>query len=166
MPFQYPHHTWQSWLDRWKRYVSVKKRPLLEDEDEDEENDLEPMPIPPKPRQPRNQPSVSRSIPRSAPPPLIPPPAKSRPAPEPKLPTHASLASPVASERSHNSTRSLKANPFILKSPGGDVFTNEETELLFDAYDDIMDLSDDQVIDAWIAWSMEVYNSLNLCSPS
>ncbi|KAH9208487.1 hypothetical protein DL95DRAFT_449855 [Leptodontidium sp. 2 PMI_412] len=152
---KYPHHTWQSWLDRWKRYVSVKKRPLLEDEDEDEENDLEPMPIPPKPRQPRNQPSVSRSIPRSAPPPLIPPPAKSRPAPEPKLPTHASLASPVASERSHNSTRSLKANPFILKSPGGNVFTNEETELLFDAYDDIMDLSDDQVIDAWIAWSME-----------
>ncbi|KAG4438097.1 hypothetical protein IFR05_006418 [Cadophora sp. M221] len=152
---KYPHHTWQSWLDRWKRYVSGKKRPLLEDKDEDEENDLEPMAVPPKPRQPRNQPSVSRSIPRSAPRPSIPPSARSRPTPQPKLPTQDSLASPVASKRSHNSTKSLKANPFILKSPGGDFFTNEETELLFDAYDAIMDLSDDLVIDAWIAWSME-----------
>ncbi|KAH7346285.1 hypothetical protein BKA65DRAFT_274014 [Rhexocercosporidium sp. MPI-PUGE-AT-0058] len=151
---KYPHHTWQSWLDRWKRYVSAKKRPLPDDENEDADNDLDPIPVPPKPH-PRNQPPIPQSTPRSAPPPSIPPHTRSRPKPQPKLPPQASVASPVASEKSQNSTRSLKANPFILKSLGGDVFTNEESELLFDAYNAIMNLSDDQVIDAWIAWSME-----------
>ncbi|PVH78402.1 hypothetical protein DL98DRAFT_573149 [Cadophora sp. DSE1049] len=151
---KYPHHTWQSWLDRWKRYVSVMKRPTLpeDDEEDEEEDDVEPVPVAPKPEQPRNPPPVSRPVPRPARTSVSPPP-KFRPKSYSKLPNQASVASPVPSVRSENSSTSLKANPFLLKSTGGNIFINEETQLLFDAYDAIMDLSDDQVIDAWIAWS-------------
>lgn len=41
------------------------------------------------------------------------------------------------------------------------MFTVDESELLFEAYDAVMDLSDDQAIDAWIAWSVEAGLSLN-----
>lgn len=32
----------------------------------------------------------------------------------------------------------------------------EETQMLLDQYDAIMELGEDQVIDAWIAWATEV----------
>ncbi|KAH7410667.1 hypothetical protein BKA64DRAFT_359350 [Cadophora sp. MPI-SDFR-AT-0126] len=150
---KYPHHTWQSWLDRWKRYVSTKKRPTLPEDDEDEdEDDVESALVAPKPKQPRKLPSISRRDRRPVRISVSPPP-KSRPKSHKELPNESSIVSPVPSARSQNSSTSLQANPFLLKSTGGNVFTNEETQLLFDAYDAVIDLSDDQVIDAWIAWS-------------
>jgi hypothetical protein len=46
--------------------------------------------------------------------------------------------------------------PFVGKSKGGNHFTKSEKELLMDAYDDIMDLDDDKIIDAWSAWAVTV----------
>ncbi|KAL2069429.1 hypothetical protein VTL71DRAFT_14108 [Oculimacula yallundae] len=156
---KYPHHTPQSWMDRWKRYVSLRKRPdENEDEDETEEDKPESVPAPLKRRQPRYAPSGPPPPIQSTPAPSIPPPPKIPPIQRPKPPTQASVASPVASEKSHNSTKSLKAGPFVLKSVGGDVFTNAESKLLLDAYDEIMNISPDQIIDAWMAWSMEHSN--------
>ncbi|XMA17404.1 hypothetical protein WAI453_010195 [Rhynchosporium graminicola] len=156
---RYPHHTWQSWMDRWKKYLSSSSRPSLpEDDDEEEEAEEEvpepePRPVPAKRRQPRFGSTVS-----SAPSISGHRPSKPRQISQPKLPKKPRAVSPVVSERSHNSARSLQRNPFVLKSTGGDVFTADETKLLFDAFNDIMDLSDDQIIDAWIAWSSEYPN--------
>jgi hypothetical protein len=43
-----------------------------------------------------------------------------------------------------------------VKPTAGRHFTEEDTELLEDAYDDILNLSDDQFIDAWLAWAENV----------
>jgi len=150
---KYPHHTWQSWADRWKKYVSQRARPTLpEDDDEDEEeeeDDIEPAPVAPT----RRAPTTTRPVPRAAQTTVSPPP-KSRPKSHSERLNQAPVVSPVPSARSQDSPASIRANPFLLKSTGGNVFSNEESQLLFDAYDLIMDLSDDQAIDAWIAWSV------------
>jgi len=46
--------------------------------------------------------------------------------------------------------------PLVEKSKGGNHFTESEKELLMDVYDDIMDLDEDKIIDAWSAWAVTV----------
>jgi hypothetical protein len=48
------------------------------------------------------------------------------------------------------------SRPYVAKSTAGTVFTQEETDLLMEAYDVILDVADDQIIDAWTAWAVEV----------
>lgn len=62
-------------------------------------------------------------------------------------PEHARISSP-------NQGRSIR--PYIEASEGGTEFTNDETELLVDHYESIMNIDEDQMIDAWIAWSVAV----------
>ncbi len=110
--------------------------------------------MPPQPREPRLRRSDPQPTSRPAPPSV----RRTRSAIPSSLPTRNVVASPVNSERSSNSSllRSFEANPHILKSAGGNIFTDEETQLLLDAYDSILDISDDQALDAWIAWSIAV----------
>ena len=54
------------------------------------------------------------------------------------------------------------------KSTGGTNFTEEETHELLNAYDDILNLDEDQIIDAWIAFAAEVSRPsirFHPCSP-
>ena len=122
--FQYPHHTWQSWADRWKKYVSQRARPTLpEDDDEDEEeeeDDIEPAPVAPT----RRAPTTTRPVPRAAQTTVSPPP-KSRPKSHSERLNQAPVVSPVPSARSQDSPASIRANPFLLKSTGGNVFSND-----------------------------------------
>jgi hypothetical protein len=37
-----------------------------------------------------------------------------------------------------------------------DVFTDDETQELMDIYDDIINISEDKVIDAWMSWAEAV----------
>lgn len=110
--------------------------------------------MPPHPRQPQNRRSDPQPTPRPAPLPV----RRTQSAISSSLPARRIVASPTRSERSHDSSlsKSFEANPHILKSAGGNVFTDEETQLLLDTYDSIMDISDDQALDAWIAWSIAV----------
>ena len=139
--------------------MSLTARPTLpeddDEEEEEEEDDIEPAPIAPKPRQPRKAPMISRTVQSHAQISGSLPP-KLRPKSHLERLDHIPVVSPVPSARSEDSSASLNANPFLLKSTGGNVFSDEESRLLFDAYDSIMNLSDDQSIDAWIAWSVAV----------
>jgi hypothetical protein len=54
------------------------------------------------------------------------------------------------------SVSSTPKKPYVSKSEGGTIFTEDEEELLMENYDAIMDLDEDQMIDAWIAWASEV----------
>ncbi|PBP27703.1 hypothetical protein BUE80_DR001304 [Diplocarpon rosae] len=158
---KYPRHTAQSWRDRWLKKLQFCKRPELEEEDdqseEGEEGETNHKSIAsksPSARQsqtgrPANKPSIPRAAPAHTQ-------AHKNPHRTNSMPSHTSTTSPVNSERSHTShvPRAFEANPFILESDGGNVFTDEETDLLFEHYDSIMELNDDQIIDAWIAWSV------------
>jgi hypothetical protein len=43
-----------------------------------------------------------------------------------------------------------------VESAGGNVFTEEETEALLEVYDDILNLREDAIIDAWMNWASAV----------
>jgi hypothetical protein len=57
---------------------------------------------------------------------------------------------------SQQASKAKKGEPFVAKSSRGDYFTKSEEKLLMDAYDDILDLDEDKIIDAWFAWAVEV----------
>lgn len=48
------------------------------------------------------------------------------------------------------------AHEFVAKSKGGNHFSKSERELLINTYDDIMDINDDQIINAWSVWAVKV----------
>ncbi|KAJ5040887.1 uncharacterized protein L3040_005446 [Drepanopeziza brunnea f. sp. 'multigermtubi'] len=166
---KYPRHSWQSWKDHWAKIVSKRPRPEIPEDDEDEEEEVEeeeeeeeerqPLTASPRPMKPQNQRPVQRPAPRPSlrPAPASTAPANARKTNTSRLPAIVAAASPVDSERSHTSSvsKSLEARPYLMKSDGGDVFTEEETARLSDAYEAILNLSEDKVIDAWIAWSVE-----------
>jgi hypothetical protein len=58
--------------------------------------------------------------------------------------------------------KSSPAPSAALKPTAGKHFTENDTDLLLDSYDDILNLSDDQVIDAWLAWAAKVCSSCNI----
>lgn len=66
-----------------------------------------------------------------------------------------STAKPVEAQDS-SSDNGMEIRPYIEASKGGKRFTDDETEMLFDNYNQIMDIDEDQMIDAWIAWSVAV----------
>ena len=51
------------------------------------------------------------------------------------------------------------SSPFVVKtadSAEGNIFTEEETEALLEVYDDILNLREDAIIDAWMTWASAV----------
>ncbi|KAF8857978.1 hypothetical protein BDZ45DRAFT_690436 [Acephala macrosclerotiorum] len=137
-------HTFQSWRDRWIKHVSMLPRPEDTEDNSDEEDikgkegDNEPAPSRrPIARSPSSvpRPTARRDLPVSRV-------AKGRPPVEPPQ-----NSSPIA--------LSPNANPYVQRSVGGNVFSEEETQELLDRYDEIINIADDQQIDAWIAWATE-----------
>ena len=47
-------------------------------------------------------------------------------------------------------------SPWIAKSKGGKLFTPQENRLLIENYDDIMNIDENEEINAWAAWSVKV----------
>jgi hypothetical protein len=43
-----------------------------------------------------------------------------------------------------------------MKPTAGKHFTDKDTELLDDAYEDILNLDEDHIIDAWMTWAENV----------
>ncbi|CZR52419.1 uncharacterized protein PAC_02296 [Phialocephala subalpina] len=138
-------HTFQSWRDRWIKYVSLLPRPKVAEDDDNEEN-----------VEANEEPSPSRRpVARAHPPSSVPPPTTRQSIPKSRVATSRSPAEPPQSNSVGSSPIPLSpdANPFVQKSVGGTVFSEEETQELLDVYDEVINISPDQQIDAWIAWA-------------
>lgn len=98
---------------------------------------------------------VVRPVPKSTPPPVK--------LPSRRAPKESAQNSPLPTmENSSPIFRSPKPNLFIQKSAGGDIFSEEETQELINVFDDILEIQDDKIIDAWMAYSAAVRISLAL----
>jgi len=141
---QNSRHTFQSWRDHWIKDLSNRPRSTLpeaggdeDDEDEASEDDG------PKFRQPVRQQSVAQvaKVYRNAAP-------------------ASSSASRVPQSRNMIERKPVGKSPPPHSSPvkptAGNNFTDEDTELLDGAYGDILNLDEDRVIDAWVAWAENV----------
>lgn len=118
-----------------------------ENEDEDVEGNVEEAIEEPGP--------VRRNVTR------VPRPSAQRPTPRPPTPPQATLRRPAQPSRNRIETsppeaRSPNASPLVQRSTGGNVFSEEETQELINAYDDINNLDEDMVIDAWLSWASQV----------
>jgi hypothetical protein len=128
-----------------KKYVkAVQRNADLSSSDEDEIEAVE------SPGPSRRE--VAR-LPRSSVPRLTPRPASP--------PARAAVGRPAKlaqtnTERSSSPPSSPIVRPLVQVSAGGNVFSEEETKELINSYDDIKNISEDRVIEAWVAWSFEV----------
>jgi hypothetical protein len=78
-----------------------------------------------------------------------------------RTPRHAvtqrqSASSPVVKSPGKAKSAEKENTPFVAKSSGGNNFSNEEKQLLLNGYDAIMNIDEDQAINAWAAWAVEV----------
>ena len=136
-------HTFQSWRDRWVKQLSFRPRPTLPEDDEDEEDDEPPAQDGPTYRLPVNR----RDLPGAV---------------VPLRSTQAASSSSARSPPSRNASErkaertSAPAPSRPARPAGNDVFTDDETELLVEEYAAILDVKNDQEIDAWQSWAAAV----------
>ena len=62
---------------------------------------------------------------------------------------------PASSPMNVSASKAGDTRLFVAKSAGGTEFIDEEIQLLFENGADIMNLNEDQTINAWIAWAAE-----------
>jgi hypothetical protein len=139
-------HTFQSWRDHWIKDLSTRPRPALPEGDEDEEDEDEPSEDDgPKFRQPVRQQHVAEAT-----------------------RVHRNVPASSSTSRAPQSGNMIERKPVRKPSPphsspvkptAGNSFTDEDTELLDDAYEDILNLDEDQIIDAWVTWAENVRSS-------
>ncbi|KAH8684235.1 hypothetical protein BGZ60DRAFT_397077 [Tricladium varicosporioides] len=178
-----PRHTFQSWRDRWIKYVQHRPRPSLTDEDAEEE-DAPPQPLP--------RPATSSHRTVSPPQPQtyeyeideegeevegsstakLPAHMKSEPLLRSTTSKHSSRTtgpssvSPTPEIKSakrariaqNKAIRNVPAFKPTTSSPSAtqnSAFTEDEIQMLLDNYDDIMNVSDDMTIDAWLQCALE-----------
>ncbi|KAH6679048.1 hypothetical protein B0J14DRAFT_685928 [Halenospora varia] len=197
-----PRHTFQSWRDRWIKYVQYRPRPSLTDEDEEEGEEEEDATSP----QPLAKPAISSR--RTAPPPVAAIASSSRAQPQPlvsdyemeeegeeieaeesstaRLPARVKSEPPLRPTTSKPSSRTVGPSSVSLppaiksvknaqtarnrairnvaafkpttNSPSAtqnSAFTEDEMQMMLDNYDDIMNIRDDMIIDAWLQWALE-----------
>lgn len=125
---QDPRHTFQSWRDRWVKQLQQLPHPDLALDD-----------TIPGPVHERNgiQTNKKPSIAGSRVSPVIPPSSRS-------------------AQKSHN--RRLSPAPALSRksTSSGQSFTEEDCDLLWDEYEDIMNIDETLFIDAWEAWAEKV----------
>ncbi|KAG9238911.1 hypothetical protein BJ875DRAFT_286677 [Amylocarpus encephaloides] len=141
-----PRHTFQSWRDRWIKYVSYHARPALPTDDDDEldnrEDEID---------------EITRPKPATT---------TRRPAPKvsPKRPTKVSEPTPIPSKSKTTRDNGLEhegespepstsSRPVILATCKP--FTPKENRLLQQSYADIENLDEDRTIDAWMNWALK-----------
>lgn len=154
---QNPRHTFHSWRDRWIKHLQYLPRPTLDEEEEEVELTVPVRSTPrskaPKPISKQAQLEPARPIPK---------PSVAKPtANHAKLAPSRTMTRPTSAitvvETRHSDTKEAKeTRPYLETSAGGNNFTEEETQLLLDAYDHILNVDEDHIIDAWIAWAAEV----------
>lgn len=143
-------HTFQSWRDRWIKYVQFYARPSGLDTTQSNGGSAKTntKPNPQKSRMPSSSKSPDHS--RHIPPPLQATASSPRP-------VDSSFSSePVGNIRSSRMKvpDSSQPNPWVARSTGGMNFTEEEVQLLLNVYDDIVNIDEDKAIDAWAAWAV------------
>jgi hypothetical protein len=114
---------------------------VIDEEVDEEEDDESPKHDNPQfwPPQRRKQVSATFTVQRSAP--------------------ASSSTSRAAQGRNVTERKSVRnSSPPLspVKPTAGKPFTEEDTELLDDAYEDILNLAEDQIIDAWVTWAENV----------
>lgn len=139
-PFQNNRHTAQSWRDRWVKYVSHYNRPESGDE------------APPSP--PHSPGPVTKRANQSA----------QRTTLRPKVPAEHTSISRRNAEPGVSAAAATR--PYVAKSARGLHFTEEEKFLLKNSYDDIMNIDEDLVIDAWTTWAIEASISTHVSAQS
>ncbi|PMD31138.1 hypothetical protein L207DRAFT_573195 [Hyaloscypha variabilis F] len=135
-------HTFQSWRDHWIKDLSHRPRPTLSEDDEDgeeEEGDELSKAYSPKFRPPVRQQNTARTatVQRNA-------------------PVSSSSSRPPQARAMVDRKPARKSSPppsSPVKPTAGNAFTDEDTELLSDAYEDILNLDEDHIIDAWVTWA-------------
>jgi hypothetical protein len=138
-------HTFQSWRDHWIKDLSHRPRPTLSEDDEDgeeEEGDELSKAYSPKFRPPVRQQNTARTatVQRNA-------------------PASSSSSRPPQARAMVDRKPARKSSPppsSPVKPTAGNAFTDEDTELLSDAYEDILNLDEDHIIDAWVTWAENV----------
>ncbi|KAI9650609.1 hypothetical protein NHQ30_000627 [Ciborinia camelliae] len=141
----HPHHTYQSWLDRWKRHLLLHHETgLLHYETKDGD-------LPSPERQPRTG---------SAKPPAKKPSHDSVKAGETtKERVQVSASYPPKRSSSQPSTRSILEAPspeVRIRNPiAGQPFTENDDRLLRKEFKDICEVSSDEEIEAWEKWTEE-----------
>ena len=139
-------HTFQSWRDHWIKDLSNKPRPTLpDDEDEEDDNEVEEKP-------PRNNSPKLRSPQRRQKAPQVAPVHR-------KPPASSSVSRPsqrrdIGERQVARKSAPSRSSP--MKPTAGKHFTDKDTELLDDAYEDILNLDEDHIIDAWMTWAENV----------
>jgi hypothetical protein len=149
---QNSRHTFQSWRDRWIKYVQFHARPSDPDISETSDD-----PVKTNTKNAKATKSVthrSQISSESESPEIvrhIPPSTSRSVAAKPS-------AEPVSSIKSKGTKvpESSQANPWVAKSSGGIKFTEKEIDLLMDEYDAIVNIDEDRAIDAWAAWAVIV----------
>jgi hypothetical protein len=137
-------HTFQSWRDHWVKDLSNRPRPTLPEDEGEEEEDK-----PSKSDSPKFKPPQRRQqVPQVA--------SVHRTAPTPSSVSRRTLQRRDVSERV-GARKPAPAPSSPLRPTAGNLFTDEDTELLDDAYEDILNLDEDHIIDAWVTWAENVY---------
>ncbi|TGO27151.1 hypothetical protein BPAE_0046g00120 [Botrytis paeoniae] len=148
---RYPHHTYQSWLDHWKRHLlpSYEAGNLHYERDDN---------LPSPSREPKRagkglaKPLVTRvsheRAQSAAPSGTVPVPASSAP------PKHTSSRPPPQPPRPIVS-RALSPEAEIEKVVIGGLFTKEDDDLLRDVFEAICNIDSSKEIEAWELWTEE-----------
>lgn len=149
---QYPHHSYQSWLDHWKRHLLPRHEAgTLHFESEDDDS--------PSPE--RHPKSVKGGRPTK---PSVPQASQGRVQPGPSKERASVLAS--LSRRRQPSSRPAPSNvsPSTIKPrkpTAGQPFRDEDDSLLREDFVEICDVDPSKEIDAWEAWAESVSSTLN-----
>lgn len=118
--FQNPRHTFQSWRDRWIKFLEHRPRPEMSDGDDHvDQGNNEPLP------------KLHSRLP-------------------PKLRSHT--ASDAVTIASPQQTPIPQSKEFS----GSKTFTDEDTALLVNEYDDILNIDESEELNAWQAWADNV----------
>lgn len=147
-----PRHTWQSWQSRWVKKLIYQPRPqVYMHEEESEQDDNAEVPLAASSLLKGSHNTGLRSS------------FSNSPGPEHQIQETKVQGSARRNEletdklkKDTSPKQSSNSIPWVQKSKGGTIFTEEDDETLLSEYDSIMNLADDEQFDAWAAWAMEV----------
>jgi hypothetical protein len=128
----------------------LQPRPQLPEDNDDEEEDDAPTNRRTVPQRLPSRAAASQSRPVAS--------SSTTPATAPH-PIRVAEGSKAVEKTVPRSSPGPPSSPFVAKtaeSAGGNIFTEKETEALLEVYDDILNLREDAIIDAWMTWASAV----------
>lgn len=152
---QNPRHPAQSWRDRWLNKLSLQVLPEVDDETEEDEAEVA-KEVKPSLRRAAIKSeiaSASRSKPRSM---VTFSAAKTATFTASNLRAKQQQQQQSIPRRRQSSEHEDVQQTSPRKNQGSTVFSQNDIDLLLDEYDAIMNLDENQAIDAWLCWENEV----------